>query len=731
MRPFLRGKVTLLFMMLGLLLAVPAVALADQIGNNLDAVIDATVEETSVQLGGPAGSDTKTVGYLISPEGPGVDGDPGCNLDGSTEKLVANVTSSDASVATVSPSQVTFSGPGCGSTPSVTVTGKTPGTATITLTESSNNTGGTFGYSGATFQVNVDRATSITNVSGEGTEGGTATLKATLNSLYSNTAADPGPDETAGTVAGKDIEFFLNGISQGTATTGANGVAEKTINLPATFTASGSPYSGAVSAKFARVAGYAASGPVSGNLTVNPACTNPNDPVFQNTTPNGNNGWFTSTPTVSATSSTSGAVVKYSDAADGTYSTTAPTLGEGTTTVFAKAFSSTGTCSSAAVSHTYKVDTIAPDVNPASVVNSVWRNTDLSQAFTASDNGSGLATPADASFTLTASAESLDTNTPTVVSKTVSDLAGNSTTRSVSAKIDKTNPEISGQDVNDTTWRNTDLSQSFTASDALSGLANTADANFTLTTSGESPNATTPVTASKTVDDQAGNSATRSISALVDKTKPSLGVNDPNTATSFNVCDADPVQPTTNPTDALSGILAGSLNTSWVNNTAPSGLGSFTYSASVKDKALNEDTYGPKTYNVGPGSAYSGILQPINASATRSSFKLGSTVPVKFTLSCNGTPITNSVAKLYLAKQDASGDPVNEPIATNSPDIGNQFRVTDQATGQYQFNLSTKAGYVVPGPNGGTVSMSEGTWTLFIQLDGLPKFQAATFDIKK
>jgi hypothetical protein len=466
--------------------------------------------------------------------------------------------------------------------------------------------------------------------------------------------------------------------------------------------------------------------------TAAPACTIPADPSFSGT-PDGSNGWYKTTPTVEASSSTSGAVVKYSNAANGTYSETAPTLNEGTTTVYAKAFSSTGSCSSAAVSNTYKVDTIAPSVNPASVVDNVWRSSSLSETFAASDTGgSGLADSAnDASFTLTASAESANASTPTVASRTVYDVAGNSTTRSVSAKIDLTSPVISGSDSNQTTWRNSALSANFTASDALSGLLNPLDSSFTLTTSGDSPDANTPVVASKSVSDNAGNSSTRTISAFVDSVKPSLGITD-NNAASSSVCASRPVEPTTNPTDGLSGIKAGSLSTSWVNNTAPSGLGSYTYSASVQDNALNTDSYGPKTYSVVAGSAYSGIQQPINLGTQRSSFKLGSTVPVKFTLSCGaGQAINNSVAKLYLSKIDATADAVNEPIATNSPDIGNTFRVTDTATGQYQFNLSTKAGYQVPGPTGGTVSMSEGTWYLWVQLDSGAKFQAASFDIKK
>jgi hypothetical protein len=279
----------------------------------------------------------------------------------------------------------------------------------------------------------------------------------------------------------------------------------------------------------------------------------------------------------------------------------------------------------------------------------------------------------------------------------------------------------------------------FTASDGGSGIdfagsvlaANTY--TFTLSVSAESTkvnNVVVPTSTSKTILDVAGNDTVQNFSAQIDKTNPSLGIVDGNAA-SYNLCDsARPVEPTTNPTDALSDILANSLTTSWVNNTAPSGLGSYSYSASVKDNALNTDSYS-KTYTVVAGSAYRGVQQPVNLTGSRSAFKLGSAVPVKFQLTCDTAPISNSVAKLYLAKQDSVASAVNEPTATNSPDIGNQFRVTDTATGQYQFNLSTKAGSQFMGPSGNTVTLGEGTWFMYISLDGGAKFKAAEFDIKK
>jgi hypothetical protein len=172
----------------------------------------------------------------------------------------------------------------------------------------------------------------------------------------------------------------------------------------------------------------------------------PAAPVISATpsSPDGSAGWYTSVPTVSASSTTAGATILYAtevnDGAKSAYSATAPALGEGTTVVHARATSATCEKTSES-SATYKVDTVAPSVTPANVTNSTWRNTPLSQEFLASDVTSGVA--GTNPMTVTASDESAGSSTPTVASHTFSDAAGNTTARSVSALIDKTAPVVS------------------------------------------------------------------------------------------------------------------------------------------------------------------------------------------------------------------------------------------------------------------------------------------------
>jgi hypothetical protein len=169
-----------------------------------------------------------------------------------------------------------------------------------------------------------------------------------------------------------------------------------------------------------------------------------------------------------------------------------------------------------------KVDKKAPEVTPADVINTTWRNESLSQSFTSTDGGSGLASGqslgTNGSFTLTASAQSA--TTPTEVSKEVKDAVGNTTTRKVSALIDLTDPNISASILNtpaSTGWYNLSTGGpqvDFECSDALSGIQSCPD-DYTITDEGSN------VGYSGTAYDVAGNSKSVSGSGLkVDLTAP-------------------------------------------------------------------------------------------------------------------------------------------------------------------------------------------------------------------
>ena len=144
--------------------------------------------------------------------------------------------------------------------------------------------------------------------------------------------------------------------------------------------------------------------------------------------------------------------------------------------------------------------------------------------------------------------------------------------------VDTVAPEVEPADVRDGTWRNGSLFQDFTASDPGSGLADEADASFTLTASEESADRNTPTAVSRMVRDKAGNETTRTLSAFIDVTKPVLNISDRNSGTSFDACGTRPIRPSFAPADVLSG-LDGSQGDTWRTPTNASGVGTYAYTA--------------------------------------------------------------------------------------------------------------------------------------------------------
>ncbi len=175
---------------------------------------------------------------------------------------------------------------------------------------------------------------------------------------------------------------------------------------------------------------------------------------------------------------------------------------------------------------TVKVDASSPGVNCDSP-DSSWHATNVSLSCTASDTGSGLADSGDASFNLTTSvpAGSEDANASTG-SHDVYDAADNVTTAGpyTGIMVDRKAPAISC-DSPDGVWHSSNVTLSCTASDGGSGLANSGDASFTLSTSvasgAESANAST---GSHQVCDNVGNCATAGPIAgnMIDRKAPGL-----------------------------------------------------------------------------------------------------------------------------------------------------------------------------------------------------------------
>jgi hypothetical protein len=144
MRTFLRGKITLLFMTFGLLLAIPAVALADNIQDNIADDVASSLQLTA----GDANSD-KTAEIKVIGNNAQQDPDSGCNFDTATESLTikfntpTGVTATAVDGATTTPGEMKFTACGVDQTVNLSASSSAvAGDYTVTATIVTNATGG-------------------------------------------------------------------------------------------------------------------------------------------------------------------------------------------------------------------------------------------------------------------------------------------------------------------------------------------------------------------------------------------------------------------------------------------------------------------------------------------------------------------------------------------------------------------------------------------------------------
>lgn len=292
-------------------------------------------------------------------------------------------------------------------------------------------------------------------------------------------------------------------------------------------------------------------------------------------TPDGATGWYRGSPTVSfSVTDTESEIISKTGCETVTIST--DTAGR---TLDCSAASAGG---SSAASLSIKRDATAPQITPIDVADATWRNSPLSEQFSASDAMSGLANPDDASFTLTASDESADARTPTVVEKAVVDRAGNASTRKLTALIDMSRPIVVDTGTtaapNAAGWYRSAITNTFTASDALSGLVATSPATQAVSTGTLEGHAVT--VSSEAVSDVAGNTAGAILSEpfKIDLTPPTVALTGAEGGDRIRTAQADAGCTSE---DALSGVA------SCIVTASASRPGTRTLTATATDNAGN------------------------------------------------------------------------------------------------------------------------------------------------
>lgn len=466
---------------------------ADDIANTIDGSIDATAESIVLTAGGSTGA----VSFLVSATNG--DGKNGCNLTGSTTLVVA-VSSSNTARATVSPASLTFGS--CSDVRTVTVTPVAAGSASISLSQTSNSTAGTFNLAPASFDVTV-QAAAPTNTAPVLTvpaspitveAGSAAGAVVTYAVSAADAQDDPDPAPLCGPASGS--LFPLGDTTVSCAVTDSGGLSD------------------------------------TGTFTVR--VVDSTDPSVQISTDAvaAANGWYdiassgTAGITVSVTASDAVGIADLACTVDGASSSLAPgtpiTLTDGDQDVACTATDAAGNEGSDSAG--FKVDQTAPSMTGTAspAPNSAgWNKGDVLVSYTCSDATSGLdpaygnKVPADGCW----ADDSVVTDGLTTFHRSIVDNAGNVTAYDFSVRRDSVAPTITGSATpaaNADGWNRTDVEVDFTCLDGLSTIASCVGDT---TLAGETDGQTVVGTAT----DKADNTSTASVGPIrIDRTAPEI-----------------------------------------------------------------------------------------------------------------------------------------------------------------------------------------------------------------
>jgi hypothetical protein len=384
--------------LVGVIFAIAGAAFADDISNNLDASVDAVAEVMPLTVGGANG----TTRLYVAPQND--DGKHGCNLTGSTTASIS-LASSNPSVATVSPSSITFTSCVTSSTgPIVTVTPVAQGTATISATLISNTTAGTFNVAPVTFTVTVAPPPNTPpQVSVAGVTGGASYNKGSVPAATCEvTDAEDGNPSFAATLSAVTGPYASDGIGQQTAS-----------------------------------CSYTDGGGLAATASKTYAIVDPSAPGILSSVVGtlGDNGWYVSNVSLSWTVSELQSPNSLQKTGCVDQSITAD---QAATTYSCAAQSAGGSAGPVDVS--IKRDAMEPTIEGSAspAANGAgWNNSDVTVSFTCADNLSGIAS-CGPSETLSSEGAG-QSSTGTAV-----DNAGNNGTATVSGiNIDKTAPSVS------------------------------------------------------------------------------------------------------------------------------------------------------------------------------------------------------------------------------------------------------------------------------------------------
>ena len=736
MRTFLRSK-ALLVLTFGLLLAVPAVALADNIQDNITDNVSSALNLTAGDANSKPTAEIRVIGNNSAG-----DPDSGCNFDTSTESVTiafdtpAGVTATALDGATATPGQMQIATCGVDHTVQFSASSSAAaGNYTVTANIVTNNTGTPQGTFQNQVQIPIkvsapaDTTAPTLNLPADITKEATGANGAAVT--YTATADDTNPAHPPVSCTPASGSTFAIGTTtvncEATDAAGNKATGSFTVTVADTKAPTLAPHDD--------ITGVEATGPdgatvsytkpnASDAVDPNPTvtCTPASGATFPlgNTTVNctakdaaGNESAPSSfTVTVADTKAPTlaphdditgveatgpdGATVSYtkpnaSDAVDPSPTVTCtPASGAtfplGNTTVNCTAKDAAGNESAPSSFTVTVVDTTAPALDPHDDVTAEATGPDGATVNYTKPNANDAVDPSPTVTCTPASGATFPLGN-TTVSCTAKDAAGNeSAAKTFVVKVqDTTKPELTLPDniTEEATGPNGNVvTYSASAEDVVSGSV-----NVDCTPASGSTFAITTTTVNCSATDAAGNEATGSFTVKVQDTiAPS------NIQFVGNINDLDsfffgsvPNAPTCTATDGGSGLNAAGCVVSGHSNL----VGTHTLKATATDKAGNtatkEITYTVKAWTT------KGFYSPVDMGSVVNTVKGGSTVPLKFELFAGTTELTDTSAIKFTATKTNCAPNATEDAIEVTATGGTSLRY-DSTGGQFIYNWKTPTG---------------------------------------